>query len=82
MSGRGQWQHRGFWWEFGLRGSVRFWGKKLQKSEAAHGTGVGGFSDLLGRLAFVPMGLHNKMVTQAWAMLSGHWHSLRQVSES
>lgn len=40
-SGRDQWQYGGLWWEFGLRGSARFWGKKLGKSEAAHRTGVG-----------------------------------------
>lgn len=43
MSGRDQWQYGGFWWEFGLRGSVRCWGKKLQKSEAAQEMGVGAF---------------------------------------
>lgn len=29
---------------------------------------------LLGRLAFVAMGLHNKTVARAQATLSGHWH--------
>lgn len=40
-------------------------GEEIREERGSSRNRCGGFSDLSGRLAFAPMGLHNKRVAQA-----------------